>query len=501
MDLLEKVRSSVSKVDPRILDTVERLAMKLPFVQQQIDKETGGVVEHLEKSLKPYKHQLTTYSELPQHGRAREDILREIRTLQEKEAARWKDGFVSGSVYHGQTDHVAFLNEVYGLTSQCNPLHADLWPSMAKYEAEIVSMTAQLLGGKQVSSVCGTVSSGGTESILLAMKTYRDQARQERGIKKPELVLPVSAHAAFDKAGQFFGIKLVRIDVDAEGKAKVSDAKKALSRNTVALVGSAPSFPYGVIDPISELAALAKSRGVGFHTDACLGGFVLPFAEKLGAPVPGFDFRVPGVTSMSADTHKYGYAAKGTSVVLYRTPELRRYQYYTITDWPGGLYSSPTIAGSRPGGLSAACWATLVSIGETGYLEATQKLLETTRKLREGVRAMPQLRLVGDGLFILAFDSKSLDIYRVLDFMSHRQWTLNGLQKPPALHLAVTLPHTQEGVAERFLSDLREAVAHIEANPQEKGGMAPVYGMANAMPFKGLIGDFLRQYMDVVYKV
>ena len=250
--------------------------------------------------------------------------------------------------------------------SQSNPLHPDVWPSGAKFEAEIVAMTVGMLGDGQEAGgedasgedaggeMVGTVTSGGTESILLAMKTYRDWARARHGIRRPEIVAPVTADAAFDKAAEYFDMPIVKVAVGADCRADVVAARKAITRRTAVVVGSAPSFSHGTIDPILDLSELARERGIGFHTDACLGGFVLPWAKKLGYPVPAFDFSLPGVTSISADTHKFGYAAKGTSVVLYRGQELRRFQYFVAADWPGGLYCTPTFAGSRPGALSAA---------------------------------------------------------------------------------------------------------------------------------------------------
>jgi glutamate/tyrosine decarboxylase-like PLP-dependent enzyme len=228
---------------------------------------------------------------------------------------------------------------------------------------------------------------------------------------------------------------------------------------------------------------------------------VLPWAEQLGFPVPPFDFRLPGVTSISDDTHKNGYAAKGTSVILYRSPALRRYQYYTATEWPGGLYFSPTFAGSRPGALSAACWAALVATGRNGYLDATRRILETAAEIKAGITKIPGLRILGDPLWVIAFASGNLDIYRVMDFMTERKWSLNGLHKPPAVHLCVTLRHTQPGVASQFLTDLEAAVEHVAAHPEEQGGMAPVYGMGASLPLRGVVSDLLKFYMDVLYKV
>ena len=418
------------------------------------------------------------------------------------EEKRWKDGLVSGAVYHGDSEHIKFLNEVYALQSQSNPLHSDLFPSASKFESEIVSMTAQMLGAdKTDDEVCGVVTSGGTESILLAMKTYRDRAREVNGIRRPNIVIPVTAHAAFDKAGEYFNIKVKRVPIDNNYQANVNAVRKAANGNTICIVGSAPNFPHGIVDPINEMSEIARERGICFHVDACLGGFVLPWAEKLGYPVTEFDFRLPGVTSISADTHKFGYASKGTSVILYRSTELRHYQYYTIADWPGGLYFSPTFAGSRPGALSAACWATLLSMGENGYLDSVKKIMVTAEVIKKGIREISELKLMGEPLWVIAFESKNLDIYKVMDQMTHEGWNLNGLHKPACVHICITLRHTQAGVAERFLSDLKDAVTHVKTHPTESGGMAPVYGMAATLPFRGVIRDFLKRYLDLYYKV
>jgi glutamate/tyrosine decarboxylase-like PLP-dependent enzyme len=497
---LDKLQSVLGRVDPRLVTWLEKRLAGLPFVAERLERQYAGIVADLEDSLKPYKAEFTTFESLPAEGRSQAQVLEEMAVLQAREQTRWESGYASGAVYHGDSKHVDFLNQVYALCSQANPLHADLWPSSSKFEAEVISMTAQMLGaGRQ--PICGAVSSGGTESILLAMKTYRDHARETKGIKKPEMVLPTSAHVAFDKAAHYFGIKPVRIPVGRDGRARVKAARRALSRNTVVVVGSAPSFPHGVIDPIEELSELARRKGIGFHTDGCLGGFLLPWAEKLGYPVPAFDFRLPGVTSMSADTHKYGFAAKGTSVVLYRGEKLRRYQYYAASDWPGGLYFSPTLAGSRPGALSAACWAALVCTGEKGYLDAARKILATAASIKEQVARIPELRLIGDPLFCLALVSDVLDIYQILDFMTRRGWSLNGLHKPPAFHLCITLRHAQPGVAERFIDDLRSAVEWAKAHPEDKRGLTPIYGLANALPLRGVVRELLKRYVDLLYRV
>lgn len=500
----DRLRDRLRQPAERALSIAFRYAKRVPFVRKRLEAEYASMLEEIRAAAKPYRDQAPSHPRLPEHGHDRAALLAEIDALQELEADRWRDGFVSGAVYHGDREHIDFLNQVYARCSQANPLHADLWPSVVKYEAEIVAMTAHMLGGATVGEhdeVCGTVSSGGTESIMLAMKTYRDQAREQRGIRHPQMVVPTTVHAAFDKASRYFGIEMIKVPVGSDCRADVAATRSAITRNTVVVVGSAPSFPHGAIDPIEELSELARARGIGFHTDACLGGFVLPWATELGYPVPRFDFRVPGVTSISADTHKYGYAAKGTSVVLYRSKELRRFQWYTTTDWPGGLYLSPTFAGSRPGALSAACWAAMLSIGAHGYREATRTILETAATIRAGIENVPGLRVLGDPLWVIAFASDEVDIYRVMDFMSHRRWNLNGLHRPACVHLCVTLRHTQPGVAERFLTDLREAVQHVRTQPAGKGGMAPIYGLAGSLPVRGAISDVLERYLDVLYEV
>jgi len=508
MKIKDVVEKQLGRLPPGMLTGAFKVAKKIPWVRERIEREYSTMLEAMETSLRPYRGEFPSYSALPAEGTSRTEVLEMMRTMSEREESRWRDGYVSGAVYHGNRDHIEFLSEVYALHSQVNPLHSDLWPSATKYEAEIVAMTAAMLSGDAVPAgpkgeegVCGVVSSGGTESILLAMKTYRDQARAKRGIKHPELVLPTTAHAAFDKAGLYFGIDLVKVPVGADFKADVAAMTQAITRNTIALVGSTPSFPHGVIDPIESLSEVARGHGIGMHVDACLGGFVLPWAERLGYKVPVFDFRLPGVTSMSADTHKYGYAAKGTSVVLYRGQALRRFQYYTTTEWPGGMYFSPTLAGSRPGALSASAWAAMVSIGERGYMDSTRAILETAATIREGIEAIPGLRVLGDPLWVIAFAAEDLDIYRVMEHMSHQGWNLNGLHKPACVHLCVTLRHTQDGIAERFLSDLREATSVVAATPSEGGSIAPVYGLAGTIPVRGVVSDVLERYMDLLYKV
>jgi sphinganine-1-phosphate aldolase len=468
------------------------------------------LVASLDQMMHPYRGALPEFPQLPATGLKRQEILSTMEGLQQKEAGRWSSGLASGAVYNGDRDHIDFVSRVYALHSQVNPLHPDLWPSAAKFEAEIVAMTAHMLNGDKAGApvgseegICGSVTSGGSESILLAMKTYRDWARATKEITEPELVVPVSAHAAFHKAAQYFCLKLRVIPLDEQFCVDVGALEAAINDNTIAIVGSACNFPYGTIDPIKELSEIAHRRSVGLHVDGCLGGFFLPWAERLGQPVPPFDFRLRGVTSMSCDTHKYGYAPKGTSVVLYRGAALRRFQYFTTSDWPGGLYYSPTFSGSRPGGLSAACWAALVSMGEQGYLAATRQILDAVAVMKQGVLDIPELRLMGRPIGVFAFTSTTdrINIYQVLDQMSAKGWSLTGLLRPAGTHVSPTLRHAQPGVAQKFVSDLKDSVAFVLENPDAIGGMAPIYGLAATIPDRSLVHGMLQQVMDVYYRV
>ncbi|CAM9135617.1 unnamed protein product, partial [Discosporangium mesarthrocarpum] len=323
---------------------------------------------------------------------------------------------------------------------------------------------------------------------------------QELGVTSPEIVAATSAHAAIEKACSLLGIRLIKVPMDPVAfKADVAAMRAKVGVNTIMIYASAPSFPQGTIDPVQELAALARQSGAGLHVDCCLGGFVLPFAQRLGYTVPPFDFGVEGVTSMSVDTHKYGFASKGTSVVLYHNKKLRHHQYFCFPRWTGGLYVTPTIAGSRPGGLTAACWASMVSMGEEGYEASVKSIMETVKVIANGVQGTPNLELMGQPeAMIVCFRGEGCNTYDVGDAMLARGWSLNALQRPPCLHLCVTLCHV--GKTELFLGDLRSATAEATAKSKQGGatkdGTAAIYGMAGSMP-AGPVNVLLEAYTDL----
>lgn len=456
----------------------------------------------------PYADRFPVHRTLPESGTPREEILAQIDAMAKEEDTFWETGKISGTMYCGDHGHYDFLSQVFGKFAHVNALQRDMCPSQTKFEGEIIAMVLDLMHAEAVTDTepVGLVTSGGTGSIMHAVLAYREHAASTRGIgaqhgRTPNLVKPETAHPAFDKACHLFGIECRTVPVDpATTTVDPAVVAAAIDENTIALVGSAGNYPYGTIDPIAQLGALALERGVGLHVDGCLGGFILPFGEELGYDVPPFDFRVPGVTSISADTHKYGYAFKGSSVVLFRDKAIRSSQYFHMIGWTGGKYMSPGMDGSRSGGLLAATWASLVHIGRAGYRAYAKEIFETAAAMKDVVRAHPQLRIMGAPTFCFSFTSEDFDIYHVSDFMRTRGWRFNGQQYPNAIHMAVTRPQTQPGVVEAFEADLADAVTHaIERTATgEAAESSAIYG---GVPggIEGLTSDveeFIVMIMD-----
>jgi sphinganine-1-phosphate aldolase len=438
-------------------------------------------------------------SHIPETGRDPDDILREMADLKAADTD-WRGGRVFSLVYHAGEAHERLLERAHGMFASANLLNPMAFKSLKRMEAEVVQMAARLMHGPE--SAVGAMTSGGTESILLAVYTYRERARRSRGLRgTPEIVLPVTAHPAFDKAAHYFGVKLRKVDVRDDFTADARAMERAVNRHTVALVASAPQYPHGIVDPIEEVAAVASKHGLGMHVDAAVGGFMLPFVEKLGRPLPTWDFRVEGVTSMSADLHKYGYTAKGASVLLWRSMDYMRWQFFIATDWPGGIYASPSIPGTRPGGPIAAAWAALCGLGERGYLDLTKRALDTADALRAGIQTIPELSLLGQqNATIVCWGAKdgAVDVYSVADRMEARGWTVDRQQRPASVHLTVTANHAP--IVEPYLADLRASVEEVLKDPSlVKSGNAPMYGMMAKAPLRGFVGQSVRKVMEAMY--
>ncbi len=404
---------------------------------------------------------------LPKKGIPSDDLFARMNEMKTQDAD-WRGGRTWSLIYPAGEDVDEVLrraNELYVYENALNPFR---FPSLQHMEADVVAMTVDMLHGDDRSS--GTMTSGGTESILMGVKTARDRALVERGITDPQMIAPISAHPAFAKAAKYLGLELRQAPLREDLRVDVDAVEKLITANTVLIVGSAPNYPHGVIDPIEQLAGLAASREISFHTDACVGGFILPFLERLGHPVPPFDFRVPGVTTISADVHKYGYCTKGASVIAHRDKATLDHQIFLYDQWPGGLYGSPALAGARPAAPIAAAWAVMNYLGEDGYMRLAKVILDTVTALRRGIDAIEQLHIWGEpDATLLAFGSEEIDIAAVGDIMDDRGWHLDRQENPGALHMMVTPNHAK--IVELFLTDLREAAA----NPGKSRGKQARY--------------------------
>ncbi|MCU0669505.1 MAG: aminotransferase class V-fold PLP-dependent enzyme [Myxococcota bacterium] len=416
-----------------------------------------------------------------EEGLGAEAVVRELDAIARSEDGVWADGRCSGTIYCGDRAIYDLIAKAYGHFSYVNVLQRDMCPSQTRFESEIIAMTLDMLHGDAARErglePCGVIGSGGSESIISSIYTHREWGRATKGITAPEMILPDTAHVAFDKGAHYFGVKVITAPVDpVTTLVDVDFVREHINRNTVLLVGSAGNYPYGTIDPIAALSDLAVEHDVGLHVDGCLGGFILPWGERLGYDIPPFDFRHPGVTTISADTHKYGYGPKGTSVLLFRDKALRRHLYFARPDWKGGMYASPGMGGSRSGGLIAATWAVMVALGRQGYLDKARRVFETAFAMQTEVKKQSALRLMGSPTFCFSFTSDAFDIYHVNDFMKQRGWRFNGQQFPSAIHMCVTGPQTQPGVPERFGADLVEAVAYARNPDQPIPRSGALYG-------------------------
>ena len=413
---------------------------------------------------------LSTGMQLPPSGRPADQILRELDALQDGDVD-WQSGRAFSLAYHAGADVLALATEALGRFQSTNALNAAAFPSLRRMQSDVVGMVAGLLHGG--AEAAGFMTSGGTESLLLAVKAARTRGRA-RGITAPQMVLPTSAHAAFEKGAEYFGVQSVRVPVRDDFTADPGAMADAITADTVLLVASAPSYPQGVIDPVAEIAALAQARDISCHVDACMGGITLPMLERLGHSLPGFDFRVPGVTSMSVDLHKYGYTAKGASVIVHRNKALRKHQTFSTDNWSGGMYASSGLLGTKSGGPIAAAWAVMQYLGEEGYARLTAAAREATEALIGGLRSTPGVRVLGaPAATLVAFAFDDADAFAVGNALARRGWVVDQQQPPPSLHCTVNAVHAP--VIAEFVSDVRAALAEVRGAPRQ--GEQTAYGV------------------------
>ena len=415
---------------------------------------------------------------IPAQGEDARAVLEQLESFRSGDL-RWKDGRAFSLAYYPGPEIYALALEAYSRFSSENALNTDAFPSLKRMQSEVISSVCQLLGGD--GDTVGVFTSGGTESILTAVEGARQWGRT-RGIAHPEMVLPSSAHAAFSKAASYFDVKAIRVPVGEDYRADVGAMAASITPDTILLVGSAPTYPQGVIDPIPEIAALAAEFDLLCHVDACM-GFSLPWLERLGVLTQRWNFAVPGVTSMSCDLHKYGYTAKGASVLAHRNRELRKHQFFLTSDWLGGIYGSPAILGTRSGGSIAAAWAVMQHVGENGYLRLTKAAFNARIQIEAGLRAIPGISVRGEPeATLLAFGADPaiapedrVDIYAVGDRLwAGGGWYCDRQTPPDSLHCTVSAAHAD--AADDFVAAVTSAVAAQTADASLAGDRTRAYG-------------------------
>lgn len=428
----------------------------------------------------------------PDNGRPFEEILAELDSFG-KDDPNYKEAKTWSLVYYLNEEYTQFLEKAYAKYFSANGLNPTAFKSLKRLEKDVLKFTARLFHVDD--EACGVMTSCGTESCMLAVKTYRDLGRS-KGIKKPEMIIPETAHVAWDKGAEYFGVKIRRAPLASDWGVDVKAVEKMVNRNTVMILGSAPEYPHGIIDPIEQLGKIAKKHNIPLHVDSCVGGYILPFIEMNGGNVPLWDFRVEGVTSISADIHKYGFAAKGASCILYRNIDYFKHQVFVNESWPGGMFASPAFLGTRPGGAYAAAWAAIQANGVEGYNALAKKTVEVAEKLKKGITDIGCFEIIGSpiaSLFAYKSTDSSVNVFALGDVMEKKGWHIDRIQRPDALHAMVTAPHDK--VVEQYLEDLKEAVEIVRAHPElADSGQAATYGMVSHIPLRGVVR---KQVLDI----
>ncbi|HRP69853.1 MAG TPA: aspartate aminotransferase family protein [Turneriella sp.] len=436
---------------------------------------------------------------LPDKPLSQQAIFKELSQLEQLDP-HYKKAKLFSLVYYLGEAYTGFLSKVFYKFFSANGLNPGAFKSLKVMERNIVAMTADLFHGDD--AVCGVVTSGGTESCLLAVKTYRDFARVTKRIKKPEMIVADTAHVAWLKGAQYFNVKIHRVHSLPEGGMDIDAVKKKINRNTILLLGSAPEYPHGLIDPINKLSALAVKYKIPLHVDACVGGFILPFIEENGHALPPWDFRVEGVTSISADIHKYGFAAKGASLILYRHQRHFEHQVFVDVDWPGGIFASPALLGTRPGGAYAAAYAALLANGRKGYLKLAKDALSATEQLKKGITELG-FKILGNPqatLFAYRSSRPDIDVFAVADLMEKHGWFIDRIQKPDALHAMVTPGHLR--IVKDYLRDLKACLIIAQKQPElSQKGQAATYGMMAHVPFRKIVKKQVLKMFASTYRI
>ncbi len=390
---------------------------------------------------------------MPEEGTQWGALKEEIRAAQSEDIAKWRTGRAFGVAYCAGDELLEVIEQIYSMYVLENARHHHAYPSLKRFEDDVVSMTADLFQGDRA---VGNFVSGGTEGIFLAVKTARDKARHERNVTSPQIIVPATAYPIWWQVGHYLNVEVITIPITPEFRADMAALRAAITKNTILIMGSAPGYAFGVMDPITEMSSVAQEFGIHLHVDACVGGYHLPFLRKLGREVPEFDFSLPGVSSIGTDLHKYGYCAVGSSVLLYRDADIHKYQAFQFDGWRSGSWLNPAMLGSRPGGAVAAAWAVMKFLGASGYLELTRRVTATADCLRKGIEEIPGLTIQGKPVMsVFTYISSNGNIGSIVESMKAKGWFVRPSSNPPSIHVVVTPMHAR--VADEYLEDLRAA--------------------------------------------
>jgi sphinganine-1-phosphate aldolase len=454
----------------------KELLLCLPYLNNKIKKKLKNHSLTLEKDM------VTKYKNLnsiPENKSSIKDIEIKINTMKKYKNLKK----VSGIIYLGNDNHNNSMLKIFKKFSYSNPLHPDLFPSVRDMEIDIINMVKNLYKGND--QCCGNLTYGGTESILLACVTYRDYYRNKYNIYNPNMVCFETVHPAFDKACHYFGIKMKKIK-------NINKLNNSINSETILIVGSCPEYSYGTIDPIKKMDEIAIKRNVGFHVDCCMGGFLIPFIEEFDY----INFNLKGITSFSIDTHKYGYTLKGSSILLFRNKKIKKFQHFIKKDWVGGVYATPTLMGSKSGGIIASTWSGILLIGKKNYITFANNIQSNLNYIKKKLKNNKDIKIIKNPkLNIIAFKSNTINIYNIINEMKKKSWNLTVMQNPSSFHFCITKNHNTT-LIEMFCDDLLKSIDNVKSKKSKKlNGTLALYGsstkLENSLFIDEIIHDFL----------
>lgn len=456
-------------------NVLKSILLNTPYIKDKIKFKLTNETKKLENSLNT---KYRNFKILPKKAMNIEDIKNILYTFNKKQISNK----LSGVVYLGDKDHNDKMIEIFKEFSFSNPLHPDVFPEIRDMEIDIINIIKYLFQGDD--NCCGNLTYGGTESILLSLVTYRDYYKNKLNISNPNIITFKTVHPAFDKGCHYFNINIIKV-------VNVNEIEKNINKNTILLVGSCPEYSYGLVDPIKEMGELAKKYDIGMHVDCCMGSLLIPFIDEY----KHINFKLPGITSISIDTHKYGYSLKGSSVLLFKNMKLKKYQHFINKNWCGGVYATPTLMGSKSGGLISATWASLLLIGKENYKKYANEIQQNLLFIKKEIKKIKEINIIGDpNLNIISFQSDKIDIYHLVDKMKKIGWNLTVMQNPPSFHLCLTKLHTKK-ICEQFCNDIHKSIKLVNKKKDKLEGTLALYGSSNQLGNNIFIDEIIHDYI------